>query len=176
VVSTILMVLGTSSAAIAQVGLTSNAATVALTATKGPTLTVTPNASTATLATITDNSNVNNFSPVSLTTDWNLSAGATVRLIGWFATPAQALVNGTSLIPSSKVEGRVNATAFAPFTGAAVGGVGTGGGSLQLFSQAVAGSFFGTRTDQLDLRLNLVGTTTLAGDYLGTLNVQAIVQ
>jgi hypothetical protein len=52
-----------------------------------------------------------------------------------------------------------------------------GGGSLQLFSQAVgSGSFFGTRTDQLDLRLNLVGTTTVAGDYLGTLNVQAVVQ
>jgi hypothetical protein len=171
------LVLGTSSAAVAQVGLTSNAATVALTATKSPTLTVTPNASTATLASITDNSAANNFTPVSLTTDWNLTAGSSVRLIGWFATPAQALVNGTSFIPSSKVEGRVNATAFAPFTAAAVGAVGVAGGSLQLFSQPVgAGTFSGTRTDQLDLRLNLVGTTTLAGDYLGTLNVQAIVQ
>ena len=161
----------------AQVGLTSNAATVALTATKAPSLTVTPNASTATLASITDNSNANDFTPVSLTTDWNLTAGSTVRLIGWFATPAQALANGTSFIPSSKVEGRVGATAYAPFSGAAVGGVGVAGGSLQLFSQAVGvGSFFGTRTDQLDLRLNLVGTTTLAGDYLGTLNVQAVVQ
>jgi hypothetical protein len=51
------------------------------------------------------------------------------------------------------------------------------GGSLQLFSQAVgAGSYFGTRTDQLDLRLDLTGTTTVAGDYTGTLNLQAIVQ
>ena len=39
-----------------------------------------------------------------------------------------------------------------------------------------SGSFFGTRTDQLDLRLDLTGTTTFAGDYLGTLNLQAIVQ
>jgi hypothetical protein len=86
-------------------------------------------------------------------------------------------VNGTNFIPSSKVEGRVGATAYAPFTGAALGGVGVAGGSLQLYSQAVgAGSFFGTRTDQLDLRLDLTGTTTLAGDYLGTLNLQAIVQ
>jgi hypothetical protein len=55
--------------------------------------------------------------------------------------------------------------------------VGVAGGSLQLFSQAVAaGSFFGSRTDQLDLRLNLAGTTTMAGDYTGTLNVQAIIQ
>jgi hypothetical protein len=160
-----------------QVGLTSNVATVALTATKAATLTVSPNASTATLASITDNSNVNNFTPVSLTTAWNLTAGSSVRLIGWFATPAQALANGTDLIPSSKVEGRVGAAAYAPFTSGAVGGVGVAGGSLQLFSQAVgAGSYFGSRTDQLDLRLDLTGTTTLAGDYTGTLNLQAVVQ
>jgi hypothetical protein len=167
----------TTSIAHAQVGLISNVATVALTATKNATLTVTPNASTATLASITDGSNVNDFTPVSLTTSWNLTAGSSVRLIGWFSTPAQALVNGTNFIPSSRVEGRVGAAAYAPFTGAALGGVGVAGGSLQLFSQGVgAGSFFGSRTDQLDLRLDLTGTTTLAGDYLGTLNLQAIVQ
>jgi hypothetical protein len=161
----------------AQVGLTSNVATVALTATKAATLTVSPNAPTATLASITDNSAANNFTPVSLTTAWNLTAGSSVRLIGWFATPAQALVNGTDFIPSAKVEGRVGATAYAPFNAGAVGGVGVAGGSLQLFSQAVAaGSYFGSRTDQLDLRLNLSGTTTVAGDYTGTLNLQAVVQ
>jgi hypothetical protein len=161
----------------AQVGLTSNVATVALTATKNATLTVSPNASTATLASITDNSNANNFTPVSLTTAWNLTAGSSVRLVGWFATPAQALVNGTDFIPSSKLEGRVGATAFAPFTSGAVGSVGVAGGSLQLFSQAVAaGSYFGSRTDQLDLRLDLTGTTTVAGNYTGTLNLQAVVQ
>ena len=165
------------STAVAQIGLTSNVATVALTATKNATLTVTPNASTATLASITDGSNVNNFTPVSLTTSWNLTAGSSVRLIGWFATPAQALVNGANFIPSSKVEGRVGLAAYAPFTGAALGGVGVAGGSLALFNQGVAaGSFFGSRTDQLDLRLDLTGTTTFAGDYLGTLNLQAIVQ
>jgi hypothetical protein len=174
--ASVLLVVGASSA-LAQVGLTSNVATVALTATKAATLTVSPNASTATLASITDNSNANNFTAVSLTTDWNLTAGSSVRLIGWFATPAQALANGTSFIPSSKVEGRVGAAAYAPFTAAAVGGVGVAGGSLQLFNQAVAaGTYFGTRTDQLDLRLNLIGTTTIAGDYTGTLNLQAIVQ
>jgi hypothetical protein len=166
-----------SSSALAQVGLTSNVATVALTATKSATLTVSPNASTATLGSITDNSTANNFTPVSLTTAWNLTAGSSVSLIGWFATPAQALVNGTNLIPSSKVEGRLNAAGFAPFTSAAVAGVGVAGGSLQFFSQSVsAGSYFGSRTDQLDLRLNLTGTTTLAGDYTGTLNLQAVVQ
>jgi hypothetical protein len=171
-----LLFVGTSSA-LAQAGLTSNVATVALTATKNATLTVSPNASTATLASITDNSNANNFTPVSLTTEWNLTAGSSVRLVGWFGTPAQALANGTNFIPSSKVEGRVGATAYAPFTSAAVGGVGVAGGSLQLFSQAVgAGSYLGSRTDQLDLRLDLTGTTTVAGVYTGTLNLQAIVQ
>jgi hypothetical protein len=173
--ATTLLLVGTSSA-VAQVGLTSNVATVALTATKAATLTVSPNASTATLASITDNSNVNNFTPVSLTTAWNLTAGSSVRLIGWFGTPAQALANGTDFIPSSKVEGRVGATAYAPFSAAAVGGVGVAGGSLQLFNQSAVGAFFGTRTDQLDLRLNLTGTSTLAGDYTGTLNLQAVVQ
>jgi hypothetical protein len=160
----------------AQVGLTSNVAAVALTATKAATLSVTPAASVATLASITDGSNVNNFTPVSLTTAWNLSAGASVRLIGWFGTPAQALANGTDFIPSSKVEGRVGATPFAPFTGAPVGAVGVAGGSLQLFNQSIASALSGARTDQLDLRLDLTGTTTMAGDYTGTLNLQAIVQ
>jgi hypothetical protein len=160
----------------AQVGLTSNVATVALTATKAATLSVTPAASVATLASITDNSNANVFTPVSIVTAWNLSAGSSVRLIGWFGTPAQALANGTDFIPSSKVEGRVNVTPYAPFTGAPVGGVGVAGGSLQLFNQSVAGSLFGSRNDQLDLRLDLTGTTTMAGDYTGTLNLQAIVQ
>ena len=173
---TAMLLVGASSAS-AQVGLTSNVATVALTATKNATLTVTPNASTATLASITDNSTANDFSPVSLTTAWNLTAGSSVRLIGWFATPAQALANGTDFIPSSKVEGRVGAAAYAPFTSGAVGGLGVAGGSLQLFSEAVAvGSFLGSRTDQLDLRLDLTGTTTVAGDYTGTLNLQAVVQ
>ena len=112
----------------------------------------------ASLASITDGSNANVFTPVSLTTAWNLTAGASVRLVGWFGTPAQALANGTDFIPSSRVEGRVGATAYAPFSGAAVGGVGVAGGSLQLFSQAVAaGSYFGNRIDQLDLRLDLTG-------------------
>jgi hypothetical protein len=171
------LVLLSASAAQGQVGLTSNTATVALTATKAATLTVSPNASTATLASITDNSTANNFTPVSLTTAWNLTAGSSVRLIGWFGTPAQALVNGTDFIPSSKVEGRVGAAAYAPFSSGAVGGVGVANGSLQLFSQAVgSGSYLGSRTDQLDLRLNLTGTTTVAGDYTGTLNLQAVVQ
>ena len=174
--ATALLLIGAGNAR-AQVGTTSNVATVALTATKAATLSVTPTTSTATLASITDGSNVNDFTPVSLTTAWNLTAGSSVRLVGWFGTPAQALANGSDFIPSSRVEGRVGAAAYAPFSGAPVGAVGVAGGSLELFSQAVgAGTFFGSRTDQLDLRLDLTGVTTMAGDYTGTLNLQAIVQ
>jgi hypothetical protein len=172
------LALALASTAEAQVGLTSNTANVTLNATKLSTLTVSPSVATATLASITDNSNVNDFSNVNLTTDWNLTAGTSVNLIGWFATPAQALVNGTALIPSANVEGGINGGGFSPFTGAAVGGVGVAGGSLQLFSQAVAAAnYLSTRTDVLNLRLNLVGfPTTSAGLYTGTLNVQAVVQ
>ena len=174
--ATALLLIGAGTAR-AQVGTTSNVASVTLAATKAATLSVTPAASAATLASISDGSNANVFTPVILTTTWNLTAGSSVRLVGWFGTPAQALANGTDYIPSSKIEGRVGATAYAPFTGAAVGSVGVAGGSLQLFSQSVGvGPRFGSRTDQLDLRLDLTGTTTLAGDYTGTLNVQAIVQ
>ncbi len=165
------------STAQAQIGLTSNAATVTLNATKTSTLTVTPNTGTATIASITDNSAANVFSAVSLVTDWNLTAGTSLRLVGWFTTPASALVNGTALIPSSRVEGGINGGGWSAFTGAAVGTVGVAGGSLQLFNQAVAANLFNTRTDNLDLRLNLVGfPTTSAGLYTGTLNVQAVVQ
>src|SRR5215210_5413726 len=105
------------STAQAQVNLTSNTATVTLNATKLSTLTVSSSAATATLASITDNSNANVFTGLNLTTAWNLTAGTSVRLVGWFATPAQALVNGTALIPSSNVEGGINGGGFAPFTG-----------------------------------------------------------
>lgn len=161
----------------AQAGTLSNTATVSLSATRAASLTLTPGVSSATLASITDNSNANNFSPVSLTAGWNLTAGTTVNLVGWFSTPSQALANGTDFIPSSKVEGRIGATAFAPFSNGPTGGVGVANGSLTLFTQAVgSGSYLGTRTDQLDLRLNLAGTSTVAGNYAGTLNLQLVVQ
>jgi hypothetical protein len=170
------LLVASATAAEAQVGTQSNAATVALTATKAATLTLSAVTPTASIASITDNSSANNFSAVSVTTDWNLTAGSTVNLVGWFAVPGSALANGTSLIPSSRVEGKIGAGAFTPFNGAVVGASGVAGGSLTFFSQAL-GALQGNRTDQLDLRLNLVGFgTTVAGDYTGTLNLQAIVQ
>jgi hypothetical protein len=171
------LALALASTAQAQVGMTSNTATVTLNATKLSTLTVSPTTATTSIASITDNSLANQFPDVGLTTAWNLTAGTSVNLIGWFGTPASALANGAALIPSSKVEGGINNAGWTAFTSGAVGGVGVAAGSLQLFNQSVAGNLLGTRTDQLNLRLNLVGfPTTTAGTYTGTLNVQAVVQ
>lgn len=171
------LALAASSTAQAQAGLTSNQATVTLNATKSSTLTVTPSVASANLASITDNSNANNFPSFSVTTDWNLTSGTSVDLVGWFGTPTDALVNGTAKIPSSRVEASVNSGAYSAFSGAPVGGVGVAGGSMLLSSQAVAANLQASNTDNLDLRLNLVGfPTTTAGTYTGTLNLQAVVQ
>ena len=162
----------------AQVGLTSNGpVTVALNATRNTSIALSTDVPSASLASITDNSSNNNFSGINVTATWALTGGTTLNLVGWFSTPAQALANGTNFIPSSKVEGRVGANPFAAFTNGAVGSVGVAAGSLSLYSQNVTGAnVSGFRTDPLDLRLNLTGASTIAGNYTGTLNLQAIVQ
>jgi hypothetical protein len=162
----------------AQVGLTSNGpVTVALNATRNTSIALSTDVPSVNLASINDNSTNNNFSGVNVTATWALSGGTTLNLVGWFTTPAQALANGANFIPSSKVEGRVGANPFAAFSNGAVGSVGVAAGSLTLYSQNVTGAnVSGFRTDPLDLRLNLTGASTIAGNYTGTLNLQAIVQ
>ncbi len=176
--------LGTSQVLGAQAGLTSNTPTVALSATKAASLTVTINSgATQTLASLTDNS-VNNFaSPVNITTAWDINPSASaVVVVGYFGTPASALANGTNLIASSLVRGRVGAAgAFSAFTGGTVSGgaasVGVAGGTLQLFSQAITGANRNSnRTDDLYLQIDLTGQTTVPGTYTGTLNLRAITQ
>lgn len=173
------MSLGAASAQ-AQVGLTSNVATVQINATKSSVLTVAVNSGgTQTLASLTDNA-VNAFpTPVNITTTWDLNAGTSVVLVGSFATPAQALASGGNFITSSFVKGRMTTgtpVSFTAFTQAGVGTIGTAGGSLTLFTQGSA-TTAGARTDLLDLELDLTGHPNLVpGTYSGTLNLQAIVQ
>lgn len=115
--------------------------------------------------------------PAVIQTNWNLNPGliGAVSLYGYFDTPAQALTTGGDDIASSLVEGRVTTgtpTTFTAFT--ETNPVGPAGGSLALFSTAITGlNKVGTRTDNLDLQVNLTGTTVPAGTYSGVLRLQA---
>jgi hypothetical protein len=164
--------------------LSAQAQIISLAAAAASTLTVTiRSGASQTIASVTDNA-VNNFpSPVVIQTDWNVTPGQTntVNLVAYFTTPAQALVGGATQIPSSRVEGRMltgTPVTFTAVTQNGIGGVGTAGGSLQLFSVIITGSNKNaSRTDNLDLRLNLVGFPTLAASsYTGVLNLRAVTQ
>jgi hypothetical protein len=168
----------------AQAGTVSAARVIALVATKTSQLSVTvTSGAVQSIASLTDNA-VNNFpTPVVITTGWDVNPGQTntVNLMAYFTAPAQALSGGSTQIPSSRVLGRVTTglpVAFTAITQNAVGGVGTAGGSLRLFAQNITGANKKTsRTDNLDLEINLVGFPTLApGTYSGTLNLRAVTQ
>src|SRR5688500_8972097 len=169
----------------AQAGLTSNTGSVALSAIKSTSLTVTVNSGASqSIASITDNQ-VNNFpSAVNITTAWDINpSAASVTLVGYFANAA-ALSNGSFDIATTQVKGRVttagapNAPAsFTAFTQNAVGAVGTAGGSLTLFSETITGANKNSnRTIDLELQLDLTGQTTTPGTYTGTLNLRAVTQ
>jgi len=174
----------TATAAQAQAGLLSNAATVSLSAAKQASLTIAINSGgTQSMSTLTDNQ-VNNFAtPVNITTSWDINpSAAAVALVGYFSNPSQALANGTDYLASSLVKGRLGTSgAFNPFTGGVVTGgsssVGVAGGSLTLFTQTINGTNKkSNRTDDLYLQIDLTGQTATAGTYTGTLNLRAITQ
>ena len=183
--SVALSVTGTAQAA-AQVGTVSNAQVISLAAAKSSRLSITVTSGAAqSLPTFTDNTTNNFPSPVVIQTQWDLNPGQTgsVRVIGWFATPAQALFNSGSgtAIASSRMRGRVATgvpVTFTAFTQNPVGGVGTAGGSLQLLNVNVTGANkTTTRSDNLQLQLDLTGAGVLPpGTYSGTLNIQAVTQ
>ena len=134
------------------------------------------------IASINDGS-INSFSsPVRVQTSWDLNPGqtASVELVAFFTDPNGALVAGPGArIASSRIEGRMATglpTAFTAFTGLGIGGIGTPGASLRLFSTNISGiNKTATRTDDLDLRLNLTGQPTLpVGTYTGTLYLRAV--
>jgi hypothetical protein len=136
-----------------------------------------------TIPNVADNA-VNNFpAPVVIQTSWSVNPGQTntVNLVAYFSIPAQALVGATAQIPSSRMLGRMATgipTTFTAITQNGIGGVGAAGGSLHLLAVNISGSNKnGTRTDNLDLQLNLVGFPPLAaGAYAGVLNLQAVTQ
>jgi hypothetical protein len=171
----------------AQIGLASASASIALSATKVASVSVSlPGGNSASLpgALVTG---PNDFTPLAVTTSWDVDPARTaaVALVGYFDQPARALVGPQAAIPSSAVYGRVptgGPKSFAPFTGAAVTAgstmAGTAGGTLVLFTQTISDvNALGGRSDDLQVRIDLTGAPELpAGSYTGTLNLLVITQ
>ncbi len=157
---------------------------ISLAAAAPSTLTVTlQSGGIQTISGIADNAITDFPSPVVILTEWNLNPGQTntVDLVAYFSLPAQAMVGGSTQIPSSRVLGRMTTGLPATFTAMTqngIGGVGTAGGSLQLFSVIINGANKNaSRTDNFDLQLDLVGFPPLAaGAYAGVLNIRALTQ
>jgi hypothetical protein len=177
------LVLGSGKAA-AQAGTVSPARLVTLSATKPGRLTVSLTAGLSrSIPSVTDNA-VNTFTgTTTIVTQWDVNPGQTntVNLIAYFTTPAQAMTGGAVQIPSTRLLGRMTTglpVAFTRFTQNGIGAVGTAGGSLRLFSAPISGiNKTASRTDNLDLQLDLVGFPALPpGTYSGTLNIRAITQ
>jgi hypothetical protein len=170
--------------AAAQAGSVSPARVVTLSALKTGRLTVSLTAGLSrSIPSVTDNA-VNTFTgTTTIVTQWDLNPGQTntVNLVAYFTNPAQAMTGGSVNIPSSRLLGRMTTglpTTFTAFTQNGIGAVGTANGSLRLFTVNIAGpNKTASRTDNLDLQLNLVGFQPLpVGTYSGTLNIRAITQ
>ena len=120
--------------------------------------------------------------PVGIQSSWVLKPGKTeVKVVGYFDT-TNALTDTadpTNHIASSTVFGRVTTGvpgSFTAFTGS-VAGIGTAGASLLLLDVPINGLNKNiTRTDSLDLQIDLTGAPQQpAGTYAGVLRIQAIV-
>jgi hypothetical protein len=170
----------------AQAGLTSNTATLSLSAAKATSLTVAVNSGgIQSIAAITDNATNDFPSAVNITTSWDINpSAASVTLVGYFSSATAALSNGSFNIATSAVKGRVPTAgapgapaAYTAFTQGAVGGVGAASASLTLFSETItSANKKSSRTIDLELQLDLTGQTTTPGTYTGTLNLRAVTQ
>ena len=119
-------------------------------------------------------------SPFSITVSWDLKDSKTtvVKLVGYFATPAQALANGTDFIAAARIELTTDGGAhWMPVDDNAVNGVGSVGGSVVLYTSPVTDGkdAHDSHVVTFGIRINLLGAaTTAAGTYSGTLNLMAI--
>lgn len=156
----------------------SGTASVNLNATLAQSLSISVTSGSTVNFTLSNGAAANGDVPVVVQTTWNLTpllVGA-VSLYGYFSTPAQALADASSnYITSTQVEGRMTTgtpVTYAPFT--QTNPVGPAAGSLALYTELVTVlNAIKTRTDNLDLRINLTGQTIPAGTYTGVLTLQA---
>ena len=149
-----------------------------LAATLGQTVSISITSGSSVNFTLAENAAANGDVPVVVSSTWNLNPGQTgsVALYGYFDVPASALTDGgANSIPTSWVEGRMTTgtpTSYTAFS--QTNAVGPAGGSLALFSEAITGvNKIKTRSDNLDLRINLTGQVLPAASYTGTLRLQA---
>jgi len=118
---------------------------------------------------------------VSVTTTWDvLGLAPELSLYGWLSSPTAALSDGRAkpdLIPSSAVLGQMTTgspTTYTQFTQTTPMGV--AGAGLTLLNNVGVGGFLeydGSRTDVLNLEINMSGVSVPAGTYTGTLTLQA---
>jgi len=156
----------------------SNTATVNLNATLAQSLTISVTSGSTVNFTLVNGNVANGSTSVVIQSSWNLSpllVGA-VSLYGYFGTPTQALSDGAgNYITSASVEGRMTTGApvtYTPF--AQTNPVGPAAGSLALFTEAITVlNGIKTRTDNMDLRINLTGQTIPAATYTGVVTLQA---
>ena len=159
--------------------LNSNSSTVTLNATLGEALSISATPSTVTF-TLVGGGVANGSSAVAITTNWLLlPTRANLVLDGYFSSSTAALTDGRTTpdnIPTSAVFGQVTTgspTTYTAFTQTAA--LGPAGAGLTLFSLPLTLlNIVGTRTDNLNLRIDLSGQPLLpAGSYTGTLTLQA---
>ena len=164
---------------VAQAQLNSNAATVTLNATLGEALTVSASPSTVNFTLVQGGVAVGSTAVAIQTTWLLLPTRANLVLDGYFSSATAALTDGATTpdnIPTSAVLGQMTTgtpTTFTAFTQTAA--LGPAGAGLTLFTVPLTLlNRAGTRTDNLNLEINLSGLPQLpAGSYTGTLTLQA---
>ena len=129
---------------------------------------------------IADSSTANDFQPINVTTNWNLKNSTSVTLVGYFATPAQALLNGRTLsrVHRSRASCRLSPSARSlRLQGRRSPARAWPERRWSFWSQAVGGRDAPEQPHRLlNLRLNMTNAIAVAGDYTGTLNLRAIAQ
>ena len=157
-----------------QAQVNSNLATVTLTAGVTPYIGISVSAAAVSFSLVPGAGPTAGAPTLTVNANWSLAAGPTnMSLWGSFAAAATALTDGGwNDIPSANVLGAVNGGGAAAFTG--TGPFGGAAAGLQIWTQAVAGPETGTRSDTLDLSIDLTSQPLLpSGTYVGTLNLQA---
>lgn len=167
-------------AAVAPAQVISTTQSIELKASKGPYLTIAPPNLTTQEVAVVDSAATEFPTAFTTTVSWDVpNATTTVKLVAYFATPAQALTNTTAgtYIPSSMIEVSTdNGTTWVPLTGNAVGTAGMDGGSATLYvSAATSGTNKKSSAPiSFKVRVNLTNQYREAGMYVGTLTLIAI--